>query len=104
MVSVINQVAQAYSVSPLMQPFRELVKENSKFTEDHRLQPCNNSKAKIESEEGLGTFDTSGRTSLQKTGSKMALDIYFSNSIVKCAPKNAPICCPDGCRIVYKMI
>ena len=29
---LVNQVAWVYSVSPIMQPFRELVKANSKFT------------------------------------------------------------------------
>ena len=31
----------------------------------------------------------------------MELDIYFSNSTVNAILKNAPICCPDGWRLVY---
>ena len=34
---LVNQVDWAYSVSPIMQPFRELVKVNSKFTWDDNL-------------------------------------------------------------------
>ena len=55
-----------------MQPFRELVKANSKFTWDDNLDKIfNDSKAKIVSlvEEGIRTFDTSRRTCLQDLSS-----------------------------------
>ena len=65
---LVNQVAWAYSVSPIIQPFRELVKANSKFTcNDNLGKIFNDSKAKIVSlvKEGIRTFDTSRRTRLQ---------------------------------------
>ena len=87
---LVNQVAWAYSVSSIMQPFRELVKANSKFTRDDSLDKIfNDTKAKIVSlvEEGIRTFDTSCRTCLQTTEAKMDMDIHFSHSIVNAIVK-----------------
>ena len=69
----VNQVALAQSVSPIMQPFKELVKVNSKFTcDDNQEKHFNYSKAKIVSlaKQGIHTFDTSRRTCLQTDWSK----------------------------------
>ena len=87
-----------------MQPFRELVKVNSKFTWDDNLEKIfNNSKAKIVSlvEEGKLTFDTSRRTCLQTDWSKDGIGYLLLQQYCECDPKNAPICCPDGWRLVY---
>ena len=73
MVWLVNQVAWAYSFSPIMQPFRELIQVNSKFTwDDNPDKIFNDSKAKVVSlvEEGVHTFDTSHRTCLQTDCSK----------------------------------
>ena len=87
-----------------MQPFRELVKANSKFTWDDNLDKIfNDSKAKIVSlvEEGICTFDTSCRTCLQTDWSKDGIGYLLLQQYCECDPKNAPICCPDGWRLVY---
>ena len=101
---IVNQVAWVYSVSPTMQPFRELVKANSKFTWDDNLDKIlNDSKAKIVSlvEEGIRTFDTSRRICLQTDWSKDGIGYLLLRQYCECDPKNAPICCPGGWRLVY---
>ena len=65
---LVNQVAWAYAISPIMQPFHELVKHNSTFTWNDTLdQLFNNSKdipiSKVK--EGIHSFDTSCETILQ---------------------------------------
>ena len=82
---LVNQVAWAYSVSPIMQPFRELVKVISKFTWDDNLDKIiNDSKAKIVSlvEEGICTFDTSHRTCLQTDWSKDGIGLSTSQTVL----------------------
>ena len=62
-----NQVAWTYAISPVMQPFQELVKHNSSFTWDNKLnQLFVNSKDIIsEVQEGIHTFDPQQHTCLQ---------------------------------------
>ena len=87
-----------------MQSFRELVKANSKFTWDHNLDKIfNDSKAKIASlvEEGICTFDTSRRTCLQTDWSKDGIGYLLLQQHCECNPKNAPICCSDGWRLLH---
>ena len=87
-----------------MQLFRELVKANSKFTSDDNLDKIfNDSKAKIVTlvEEGIHTFDTSHRTCLQTDWSKDGIGYLLLQQYCECDPENAPICCPDGWRLVY---
>ena len=101
---LVNQLAWAYSVSPIMQPFKELVKANSKFTWDESLEKTfNYSKEKIVNlvEEGTRTFDTRHRTCLQTDWSKDGIGYLLLQQYCECNPKNAPICCPDGWRLLY---
>ena len=88
-----------------MQPFRVLVKANSKFTWDGNLDKIfNDLKAKIVSlvEEGMHTLDTS-RTELvyKQTGAKNGTGYLLLQQYCECYTKNAPICCPDGWKLVY---
>ena len=87
-----------------MQPFRELVKVNSKFTWDYNLDKIfNDSKAKIVClvEEGTCAFDTSRRTFPQTDWSKDGIGYLLLQQYCECNLKNAPICCPDGWRLVH---
>ena len=100
---LVKEVAWAYSVSPTMQPFRELVKANSNFTWDDSMEKIfNDSKAKIMSlvQEDIRTFDTSRRSCLQTDWSKDGIGYLLLQQYCECDPKNAPICCPDGWRLV----
>ena len=87
---LVNQVAWVYSFSPIMRPFRELVKANSKFTWDDNLDKIfNDSKAKKVSlvEEGIRTFDTSRRTCLQTDWSKDGIGYLLLQQYCECDPK-----------------
>ena len=52
-------------------------------------------------EEGICTFDTSHRACLQTDWSKDRIGYLLLQQYCECDPKNAPICCPDGWRLVY---
>ena len=101
---LVNQAAWSYSVGPIMEPFRELVKHNSNFHWDANLdQIFSNSKdtliAKIA--EGIRTFDTSRPTCLQPDWCKTGLGYLLLQKYCACSMDNAPICCPDGWKLVF---
>ena len=66
---LVNQVTWAYSISPIMQPFRKLVKANSKFMwNDTLTQIFENSKQILinKVKEGIQSFDVTRNTCLQR--------------------------------------
>ena len=101
---LVNQVAWAYSISPIMLPFRELVKHKSKFYWDDTLERLfNESKQLLISavEEGIRSFDYNRTTCLQTDWSKDGYGYLLLQQHCQCATANAPICCPDGWKLIY---
>ena len=73
---LINQVTWAYAISPLMQPFRELVKPTTKFHWDDNLNKLfMDSKQLLMSKvtDGINTFDLKRIPACKLIGAKMAL-------------------------------
>ena len=65
---LVNQIAWAYSNGSVMQPFRDLVKQNSVFSWDETLEKAFEDSKNVlikQSEEGICTFDTKRKTCLQ---------------------------------------
>ena len=80
---LVNQVAWAYSNTTVMQPFRDLVKPNSKFFWDHNLSKIfEESKQVIIScvEEGVICFDLDRVTVVD--GKQEFMDSYTSLNLV----------------------
>ena len=101
---LVNQAAWAYSLGPIMEPFRNLVKHNSTFHWDANLDQIFAESKEIILEkisEGLRTFDTSHITCLQPDWSKTGLGYLLLHKYCDCSIDNAPICCPDGWRLVF---
>jgi len=101
---LVNQISWAYSVSPFMQPFRELVKPNNKFHWDKTLDTLfNESKEKLitATKDGIRSFDTKRTTCLQTDWSKIGIGYLLLQKYCKCVDATAPICCPDGWKLVY---
>ena len=101
---LVNQVAWAYSTSTIMQPFRSLVKRNSKFYWDETLdQLFKKSKEKLISavEDGIRTFDYHRITCLQTDWSKEGIGYLLLQKHCQCDNGTAPICCPDGWKLIY---
>ena len=101
---LVNQVAWAYSLGPVMQPFRELIKSKAEFQWNATLQ-----KAFIESKniiiqlvrEGVSTFDINRVTCLAPDWSKQGMGFLLLQKYCSCPLTKAPVCCADGWHLVF---
>jgi len=96
---LVNQVAWAYSIGPIMEPFRELIKTNSSFHWDSTLdQLFSESKELLikKVSEGICAFDPERHTCLQHDWSKQGLGYLLLQKYCLCSLDNAPICCSKG--------
>ena len=96
--ALVNQAAWSYSIGPIMEPFRELVKHNNNFYWDANLdQIFSQSKDILIQQilERIRTFDTSRTTCLQPDWSKTGLGYFLLQKYCNCSLANAPICCPE---------
>ena len=76
---LVNQVAWAYSLGPIMLPFQDLVKQNSKFTWNQNLEDA--------FKEGVATFDKDSNLPCSRLEQKKGWASYFckriANAILK---------------------
>ena len=101
---VVNQVSWAYSISPVMQPFRELVKVNSKFHWNDALDKLfQESKQLLLSKvsDGIRMFDINRYTCVQSDWSKEGIGYLLLQQHCDCPLDKAPVCCPDGWKMIY---
>ena len=101
---LINQVAWAYSLSPIMLPFRDLVKKNSNFTWDETIDEAfSQSKQVIVNlvKDGISSFDTNRITCVATDWSKDGMGFLLLQKHCKCTLDKAPICCPEGWKLVF---
>ena len=95
---LINQVSYAFSMSKTMQPFRALLKPNTKFEWSEKLnQIFNDSKEFIirEIQNGVQIFDKNLPTCLSTDWSKEGIGFWLSQKHCKCS-KTKPFCCRTG--------
>ena len=102
---LVNQIAWAYSNGKAMQPFRDLVKQSTKFHWDETLENLFQESKKIlieQSIEGIRTFDTTRNTCLQTDWSKDGIGYLLLQQHCGCpeSPKG-PLCCKDGWKLVF---
>ena len=101
---LVNQIAWAYSLGPVMLPFRDLLKPDSPFYWDDQLSSAfQSSKAQIISlvKDGLAAFDMTRRTCLAPDWSKHGMGFLLLQQYCDCDTKTAPVCCPEGWRLVF---
>ena len=101
---LVNQIAWAYSNGSVMQPFRDLVKQNSVFSWDETLEKAFEDSKNVlikQSEEGICTFDTKRKTCLQTDWSKEGIGYLLLQQYCNCETARAPLCCKDGWRLVF---
>ena len=87
-----------------MLPFRELVKHKSKFYWDETLNKLfiDSKQLLIASvSEGIRSFDYKRTTCLHTDWSKDGYGYLLLQQHCKCDTKNAPVCCPDGWKLIY---
>ena len=100
---LVNQVAWAYAVSPLMQPFRELIKPNQKFYWDDVLDTLFESSKSILIDlvkDGVQSYDISKTTCLQPDWSKDGVGYLLLQKHCQCATVS-PVCCESGWKLIH---
>ena len=101
---LVNQVAWAYAISPVMQPFRDLVKNHSQFYWDTNLDKIfQNSRSILINQvtKGIQTFDVNKPTCVQTDWSKRGLGYLLLQKYCQCPMDRARTCCQNGWRLVF---
>ena len=101
---LVNQVAWAYSVGPVMQPFRELLKSKCGFSWTQSLENAFSESKKILVqlvEQGVSTFDVNRVTCLAPDWSKQGMGFLLLQKYCSCDLAKAPICCNDGWHLIF---
>ena len=101
---LVNQVAWAYSLAPHMQPFRDLIKPNSKFHWDKELDTAFiNSKQCIVDlvKDGIAAFEIGRTTCLDPDWSEEGMGFLLLQKYCQCSLDLAHKCCPDGWKLVF---
>ena len=94
---LVNQVSWAYSISPIMQPFCDLVKPNTKFHWDSTLEQLfQNSKELTLSAatEGIQLFNPTRPTCLQTDWSKTGIEYLLLQKYCQCETSTTPMLLP----------
>ena len=101
---LVNQVAWAYSLGPVMLPFRELIKSKSEFYWDENVNNAfeESKKAIVELvKEGVSTYDVKRVTCLAPDWSKNGMGFLLLQKYCSCLLTKAPVCCQEGWRLVF---
>ena len=101
---LVNQIAWAYSLGPIMQPFRELIKSKSEFHWNATLENAFNESKNIIIQlvkEGVSTFDVNKVTCLAPDWSKQGMGFLLLQKYCSCPLTKAPVCCPEGWHLVF---
>ena len=100
---LVNQVAWAYAISPVMQPFRDLIKPNQKFYWDSVLDNLfESSKTVIINlvKDGVQSYDISKPTCIQPDWNKDGVGYLLLQKHFQCATVS-PVCCESGWKLIY---
>ena len=101
---LVSQVAWAYSISPIMQPFRDLILPAKKFYWDDVLTDLfEKSKTELLNKvrEGVKSFQLNRRTCLQTDWCKQGIGYLLLQKYCTCPNDSDVTCCNDGWRLVY---
>ena len=101
---LVNQIVWAYSTSPIMEPFWELVKHNVTFQWNSTLDQFSQQSKELlisKVKEGITTFDINRPTCLQTDWSKTGTAYLLLEKYCSCSNDHAPVCCSDGWRLVF---
>ena len=100
---LVNQVAWAYAISPVMQPFRDLIKPNQKFYWDNTLAELFESSKTVLVDlvkDGVESYDVSKTTCIQPDWSKDGVGYLLLQKHCQCTMVS-PTCCENGWKVIY---
>ena len=101
---LVNQVSWSYAISPIMEPFRHLIKPNQTFYWDDNLTNIfNASKQELiqKVKDGVKSFEPGRRTCLQTDWCKHGISYLLLQKHCLCLNKDDVRCCPEGWKLVY---
>ena len=101
---LVNQLAWAYSLSPIMLPFWDLIKKNTHFVWNEKLKKAfQQSKQIIVGlvKKGVTTFNMNRVTSQVPDWSKEGMGFLLLQKYCTCPTEKALVCCPDGWCFVF---
>ena len=101
---LVNQVAWAYAISPIMQPFRDLIKPNNRFYWDGTLESIFlKSKQEIieKVKDGVKSFELERITCLQTDYCDEGIGYLLLQKHCTCSLEKVPTCCPEGWKLIY---
>ena len=100
---LVNQVAWAYAISPIMEPFRDAIKPNRTFYWDENLSEIFERSKKLLIDmvkDGIRTFDVLRGTCLQTDWSRDGIGYLLLQRYCQCKD-DPPVCCPEGWKLVF---
>ena len=98
-----NRVLWAYAVSPIMQPFRDLIKPNGQFYWDDSLEMLfESSKNMIINlvKDSIKSFDLVCQTCIQPNLGKEGIGYLLLQKHCQCTQKS-PVCFKDGWKLTF---
>ena len=100
---LVNQLALAYSLSPIMLPFRDLVKNRSRFSWNQTLEKAFQETKVIfkRVRQGVSTFDINRVICLAPDWSKDGMGFLLLQKQCTCEIDRAPVCCSEGWCLVF---
>ena len=101
--NLVNQVALAYLLSPIILPLRELVKQNTHFVWNENLEKAFQQPKQIIVgllRKSVTTFDSNRATYLVSDWSKEGMVFLLLQKHCTCSTEKVPVCCPKGWPIV----
>ena len=98
-----NQVAWAYAINPIMQPFHDLIKLNQKFYWDNTLAELFESSKTVLVDlvkDGVESYDISKTTCIQPDWSQNEVEYLLLQKHCQCTMVS-PTCCENGWKVIY---
>ena len=101
---LVNYVSWAYSLSPIMAPFRDMIKPNTSFYWDDALAELFESSKQLilrNISDGVKSFQLGRRTCLQTDWCKQGIGYLLLQKHCACTNKDDVRCCPEGWKLIY---
>ena len=101
---LVNQVAWAYSLDPVMLSFCELVKRDSHFIWNKSLEDAFEHSKKVVInlvQKDISTLEKDQATCLAPDWSKEGIGFLLLQRYCSCTINKAPVCCPEGWCLIF---
>ena len=100
---LVNQVSWAYAVSPIMQPFHDLIKPNRQFYWDDNpemlFESLKNMIINLVKDD-IKSFDLARQTCIQPDWSQGGIGYLLLQKHCQCTQKS-PVCCKNGWKLIF---